>query len=316
MIYDLAIIGGGPAGVSAGVYASRKRLRTIFITDVFEGQSVTSSEIQNWIGEIAISGAELAAKMKNHLLAYKDNMVDIAEGNRVSKVEKGVSEDGKTLFTITAGTPKSPVVYQAKTIIISTGSHRRKLEAVGADVFDGKGVVYCATCDAPLFADLDVCVVGGGNAAFETALQLMAYAKSVKLINRSNDFRADPITVQKICENPKFDIIRNATITEVKGEKFVSGITYLDSVENKSHDLAVQGVFVEIGLLPNSDFVKDVVNVNKYGQIEIDPLTAKTSCEGIWAAGDCTNLLYHQNNIAAGYGITALEDVYLYLHSK
>ncbi len=312
MIYELAIIGGGPAGVSAAIYASRKRLRTVLVTESFDGQSVVSPEIQNWIGDIAISGQDLVTKMKNHLLAYKDNIVDIAEGSRVSKLEKGVDENGKTLFTITAGSQ----VYQAKTIIISTGSHRRKIEAIGSDTFDGKGVVYCATCDGPLFADQDVCVVGAGNAAFETAMQLLAYCKSVTLFNRGDQYRADPITVQKACANEKFNVVKNAEIKEIKGNKFVSSVIYTDKVTNKDIELPVTGVFVEIGLLPNTDFLKGVVELNSFGQIKIDARTAKTSTEGIWAAGDCTDLLYHQNNIAAGFGITALEDVFFNLHSK
>ncbi len=317
MIYELAIIGGGPAGVSAGVYASRKRLKTVFITDNFEGQSTVSPEIQNWIGDIAISGADLSNKLKAHLVAYKDNIVDIEDGMRVTEITKTEEEiDGKmrTVFTITAGTDDKAKTFKSKTIILSTGSHRRKLAALGADKFEGKGVVYCATCDGPLFSGQDVCVVGAGNAAFETAMQLLAYAKSVTLFNRGDGFRADPITVQKACENDKFTVIKNAEITEVKGEKFVSSVMYKNSIDNKMYELPTKGVFVEIGLLPNTEFLKGLLDLNDFGQIKIDPKTSQTSCKGIWAAGDCTDLLYHQNNIAAGYGIIALEDVFFNLH--
>ncbi len=308
MIYDLAIIGGGPAGVSAGVYASRKRLKTVFITDHFEGQSAVSEGIENWIGEIKISGADLVKKMHAHLLAYSEGIVDIKEGARCDAIIK--KEDGT--FDVKAGA----TTYTTRAILISTGSHRRKLEAKGAYEFENKGVVYCASCDGPLFADQDVVVAGGGNAAFETVAQLLAYCKSVTLINRSNNFRADPVTIEKLSNNPKLTIIKNAVIEEVKGGKFVNGVTYKDTATGTLHNLSVTGVFVEIGLIPNTDFLKGVVDINSYGHVVVDPRTQMTSVPGIWAAGDCTDGLYHQNNIAAGEGVKALEDIYTHLHTK
>ena len=311
MIYDLAIIGGGPAGVSAGVYASRKRLKTVFITDNFDGQSAVSSDVQNWIGEVSISGQDLVKKLRTHLLAYSEGIVDIKEGERAEIVVKK-EEGGISFFEIKTANN----TYQAKTILISSGSHRRKLDVSGSAQYENKGVVYCASCDGPLFADQDVVVVGGGNAAFETCAQLLAYCKSVTLINRSENFRADPVTVTKLSSNPKFKIITNAVSKEIKGGKFVTSFVYTDTKTNEDKEIPVTGIFVEIGLIPNTDFLKDVVEINSYGQVVVDQKTQQTKTSGIWAAGDCTDSLYHQNNIAAGEGVKALEDIYTHLHTK
>lgn len=309
MLYDLAILGGGPAGVAAGVYASRKRLKTVFITKDFLGQSSVSDGIENWIGTVKISGADLSKNLEAHLRAYAGNIVDIKEGVGVKNVEK-VSDNTFKVVT-DAGD------FLTKTVLVTTGSHRRKLEGVkGADVFEHKGLTYCATCDGPLFADQDVVVIGGGNAAFESAAQLLAYCKSVTLLNRSEVFRADPVTVEKLRANPKMKIVTNAVPTEVTGEKFVSGMTYKDAKTGKIVSLAVSGIFVEIGSLPTTFFVKDVAKLNEYGNIIVDPRTQRSSTDGIWAAGDCTDGLYHQNNIAAGDAVKALEDIYGYLHAK
>ncbi len=308
MIYDLAIIGGGPAGVSAGVYASRKRLKTVYITDNFEGQSTVSEGIENWIGDIKIPGIELSKKLKNHLLAYADGIIDIKEGERGESVVK--KEDG--VFEVKTASAS----YEARAVLVCTGSHRRKLEAAGATKFENKGVVYCASCDGPLFSGMDVVVAGGGNAAFETVAQLLAYCLSVTLINRGDSFRADPVTIEKLSANPKLTIIKNAIIKEIKGNKFVDSIVYTDMVTKTDIVLPTKGVFVEIGLIPNTDFLKGSLDINDYGQILVDPRTQMTSTAGIWAAGDCTDGLYHQNNIAAGEGVKALEDIYMHLHTK
>jgi len=306
-MYDLAILGGGPAGVSAGVYASRKRLKTIFITKEWGGQSIVSEGIQNWIGTVNISGADLANSLKKHLEAYAEDVVEIKDGQSVISISKA---DGG--FSIKTDNGE----YKAKTILITTGSHRRKLQVPGAEEFENKGITYCASCDGPLFANKDVAVIGGGNAAFETSAQLLAYTKSVTLLNRSADFRADPVTVKKVLANPKMKAIMNAELVEIKGDKFVKSIVYKDATSGENAEFPTEGIFVEIGLLPSTDFAKDIVELNKYGQIMIDPLTQKTKTEGIWAAGDSTNVLYHQNNIAAGDAVRALEDIYLNIHAK
>jgi alkyl hydroperoxide reductase subunit F len=304
MTYDLAIIGGGPAGVAAGVYAARKQLKTAFITKDFSNQSSVSENIQNWIGTVSVSGLDLASNLKSHLEAYKGEFIDIQEGEWV----KSVSKNG-TAFTVT--TDKGE--YEAKAVLITAGSQRRKLAVPGAETFDNKGLTYCASCDGPLFAGMDVVVVGGGNAAFETAAQLLAYCKSVTLLARS-EYKADPITVKKTLMKPNFKGIEHVSVLEVKGDKFVNGIVYKVDSDAASVELPTKGIFVEIGLIPSTDIVKGLVSMNAFGQILVDPRNQRASVPGIWAAGDCTDGLYHQNNIAAGDAVKALEDIYLYLH--
>ena len=306
-MYDLAIIGGGPAGVAAGVYASRKRLKTVFITKDFGGQSSVSEEIQNWVGTTKISGLDLAKNLKDHLFAYAADIVDIKEGETCENITK--SESGFTVKTKKGS-------YETKTILITTGSHRRKLTVPGAEEFENKGITYCASCDGPLFADQDVAIVGGGNAAFDSAAQLLAYCKSVTLLNRSDDFRADPATVKKVLSNPKMHAVTNAELVKIVGNKFVTGLTYKNSESGEMKDLAVTGIFAEIGSLPTTEFAKSILKLDEYNRVVVDPRTQMTSCEGIWAAGDCTDGMYHQNNIAAGDAVKALENLYLHLHAK
>ena len=307
-MYDLAIIGGGPAGVAAGVYASRKKLKTIFITDSFGGQSIVSDSIENWIGTPVISGAQLAKDLETHLRKYAEDIVDIKDSERAEKISKESDSSSEKYFSVTTNKDS----YNAKTVLITTGSHRRKLDVPGADKFEHKGVTYCATCDGPMFTGQDVVVVGGGNAGFESAAQLLAYAKSVTLLHRSESFRADPITVEAVLKDPKMTALTNTTPTEVHGETFVSGISYKD-VDGSVHKLDTGGIFVEIGAVPTTSYAQDVVDLNDSHHVIIDPWTQRTSELGIWAAGDCTNGVYHQNNIAAGDAVKALEDIYKYL---
>ncbi|HYC83126.1 MAG TPA: FAD-dependent oxidoreductase [Candidatus Paceibacterota bacterium] len=304
MLYDVIIIGGGPAAVAGGVYAARKRLKTLFVAGEWGGQSIVSDDIQNWIGTPSISGADLAKSLKTHLETYKSDIVDIKE-DWVQQVEK--TPEG---FKVTAAKGE----YLGKTVLVATGASRRKLEAPGALQFDQKGLTYCATCDGPLFADRDVAVIGGGNAGFETAAQLLAYCKSVTLLHRNPEFKADAVTVEKLLKNPKFRALRNVDIVEIKGDKFVSGLTYKDKDSGENHELPVEGIFVEVGNIPATDFVKDLVQLNQNRSIIVDGKSQRTSLLGIWAAGDCTDALYHQNNIAAGDAIKALEDIYAHLH--
>lgn len=307
MIYDLAILGGGPAGVAAGVYAARKQLKTVFITKDWNGQSSVSEGIENWIGTVKIPGPELSENLKKHLMAYAGNIVDIHEGEGVTKVEKK-----ENIFLVTT----SKGSYEARSVLVTTGSHRRKLNVPGADRLEHKGLTYCASCDGPLFADQDVVVVGGGNAAFESAAQLLAYCKSVTIVNRSEKFRADPVTIEMISKNPKLTILRNAVPKEVKGENFVNAFVYNDLQSGKDIELAVTGIFIEIGSIPTTDFVKDVVKLDEYNRIIVDPRNQRASTPGVWAAGDCTDGLYHQNNIAAGDAVKALEDIYIFLKTQ
>ena len=305
-MYDLIIVGGGPAGASAAVYAARKRLKTLMICEEWGGQSTVSSDIQNWIGTPSISGTALATALKTHVESSKGDSLEVVSPDHVESVT--TDELSVTIKT------KKGNSYQSKTLLITTGSQRRKLDIPGAKEYDQKGLTYCATCDGPLFADQDVAVVGGGNAAFETALQLLAYCKTVTLLNRGETFRADEITVSAAMAHANMRIIKNAEPTAVRGEQFVTGLSYKDSISQKEETLAVTGIFVEIGLLPNTDWLGAAVSLTPIKQVIVDPKTQRTSHPRIWAAGDCTDGIYHQNNIAAGDAVKALEDIYMATH--
>lgn len=323
MIYDLIIIGGGPAGAAAAVYASRKRLKTLFITPEWGGQSVVSEQIFNWIGTPSISGNELAENFKKHVMANVGEDLQVKDGHKVINIssldktqddlEKSEGSKKENNFLVKTDANEE---FETKTILIASGSGRRQLTAKNADKLEHKGLTYCASCDGPLFSDMDVAVIGGGNAGFETAAQLLAYCKSVILLNRSDSFRADKITVEKVLKNPKMSAIKNAKILEIRGEKFVEGLVYIDVKTGEVKELKVAGIFVEVGQIPNTDFAKEVVPLDEIGRIKIDARNQKTEISGIWAAGDCTNVLYHQNNIAAGDAVRALEDIYLYIHTR
>lgn len=302
---DLIIIGGGPAGVAAGVYAARKRLKTVLIAEEIGGQSTVSDGIENWIGTVNIKGEDLKKSFKAHLAAYKGDIVEVMEGDRVESLAK--TEGG---FIATTRDGKE---YSARAVLLASGASRKKLLVPGADLFENKGVTYCASCDGPVFAGQDVAVVGGGNAGLETAAQLLAYANSVTLIHRHASFKGEAITVEKILSRPNFKAIMNAEPTEVIGEKFVKGLTVKDRATGEEQTLPVSGVFVEVGVIPNTDFAKDLVGLDPVGHVVTNARDQHTSCEGIWAAGDCTDELYHQNNIAAGDAVKALEDIYQWL---
>jgi len=305
MTYDLVIIGGGPAGVSAGIYAARKRLKTLFIAESIGGQSVESMGVENWIGTLNISGVNLGKALENHLRTVSTDVVDIHLNEWVQKIEKNGDN-----FSITTKEGK----YETKTVFLATGSTRRKLDILGAKEFENKGITYCASCDGPLFTGQDVVVIGGGNAGLESSAQLLAYAKSVTLLNRSSMIKADPATLEKIHAHQNMKIIMNATPIEIKGQDFVSSIVYEDENKNKI-DLPTTGIFVEIGLVPSTNLVEGLIELNQIKQIPVDPKNQRTKISEIWAAGDCTDGLYHQNNIAAGDAVKALEDIYLYLHA-
>ena len=323
-MYDLAILGGGPAGVAAGVYAARKRLKTIFIAETVGGQSTDSLEIQNWIGTEKISGVELGKSLERHLRAYAGDMVDIALGKRVEKLpttEAG-NTPSATIEKIDGGFAlHSPAEYQARAMLIATGGSRRKLAVPGAKEFEHKGLTYCASCDGPLFAGQDVVVVGGGNAGFESAAQLLAYCKSVSLIHRGADFtKADATTVASVMAHPNMRVYTNSEPVEVKGNTFVSSVVIKNNQTNETTELPVAGIFVEIGAVPNTTFLPPLIELDVQGRVAVDPATqrvrsAGVEVPGLWAAGDVTDGRFHQNNIAAGDAVKALEDIYLYLKS-
>jgi NADH-dependent peroxiredoxin subunit F len=305
---DLIIIGGGPAGVAAAVYAARKRLKTVLVTEDIGGQSVVSDGIENWIGAPKIHGMELAKLFREHLEAVRGDIVELALHERVVSLEK--TSEGFLAKT------KTGKEFSAKATLVVSGAGRRKLAVPGAEKFENKGVTYCASCDGPLFSGQDVAVVGGGNAGFETALQLLAYAKSVTLIHRHKELKADPITVEKVRAHEHMHVILHAEPTKVVGEQFVTGLKYTDKDSGEGKEISVTGIFVEAGVLPNTGFVEGLVELDSVKRIKINPRDQRTSVEGIWSAGDCTDELYHQNNIAAGDGVKALEDIYLWLKKQ
>jgi alkyl hydroperoxide reductase subunit F len=288
------------------VYAARKQIKTALVAAEFGGQSNVSEDIQNWIGTPHISGMQLAKDLENHVREYAGDVVEILKGAFVEKIEK----DGEIIKTIL----KDGKILESKSLLITVGSARRKLDAKNADIFEHKGLTYCASCDGPMFSGMPVAVIGGGNAAFESAAQLSAYCEKVYLINRSANFKADEITVESANKNPKIEIITNAIISEIIGEQFVSGLKYTQDGTEK--ELSVKGIFVEIGQIPNTTLAEGIVERDSYNKIIIDHKRMRTSVDGIWAAGDCTDVLYHQNNIAAGDAVKALEDIYQWLQLK
>lgn len=307
-MYDLIIIGGGPAGAAAAVYAARKQLKTAMVLEEWGGQSGVSSEIQNWIGTPAISGADLADSLKKHVLKHVGEYLTV-----ISPVSATAIAPADSSVTITLSNGNA---LESRSVLVASGAQRRKLTVPGAAEYDQKGLTYCASCDGPIFAGQDVVVIGGGNAAFESALQLLAYCKTVTIINRTDNFRADEISVAAAKAHENMRILTCAETTEVVGDKFVTGIKYKDLKTNEEKLLPVAGIFVEIGLIPNSEWLGTAVEMSPAKQIKVDSRTQRTSHPRIWAAGDITDGIYHQNNIAAGDAIKALEDIYMFVRKN
>ena len=306
MLYDILIIGGGPAGVSGGIYAARKKMRAVLVTDAFGGQSFVSDDIQNWIGEISISGYDLAKKMEAHLRAQEG--IEVREGEEIVSVKKAGG-------TFIAETSKGAVI-EAKTILLTSGSKRKKLGVPGEKELESKGVFYCSICDAPIMKDKTAAVVGGGNSALEAVVDLIPYAKKIYLLHRRDELKGDAVTQDKIKKSDKVEIIWNAETKEIVGEKTVKGIVYEDMKTKEKRTLDVEGVFVEIGSVPSSHIIEGLVEKNKGGEEIVDHKTQRTSCEGVWAAGDVSDVLYKQNNISSGDAVKAVLNIHEYLHKK
>jgi alkyl hydroperoxide reductase subunit F len=299
-MYDLIIVGGGPAGVSAGIYAARKKINALLIAESFGGQSVVSMDIQNWIGTPSISGYDLAKALETHLRAVDG--IELMEGERVEKIEK--IDGGFKIST------KNGKTFETRFILLAAGSRRRRLGIPGEDKYDGKGVVFCSTCDAPIFKDKEVAVVGGGNAGIEAVVDLFPYAKKIYLVVRSDAPKGDPVTLEKVTSHENVEIITQADTQEIFGDKFVTGMKYSDRKDGQTKELKVDGVFVEIGSIPNSDLLKGLVNINERGEVVVDHKTEQSSDPGIWAVGDVSDVLYKQNNISAGDAIKAVLNIY------
>ncbi len=314
-LYDVIIVGGGPAGVSAGVYCARKELKTLLIAENFNNQSVVSGDIQNWIGEKHISGVDLAKKLEDHLMDYQ-NFVTIKTQDKALEVNSAPCLSDGRICDFEVKTIKNEV-FKSKSLIICSGARRRRMEVPGEDQFDGKGIAFCSTCDAPTFRDKTVAVIGGGNAGLEAIHDLFQFVKEVYLLEFSNSLAGDPMRVDEIKKNPKLkEILLNTQVTEVIGDKLVTGLKYKDNDSGQEKTLEVQGIFVEIGSVPNSEMVKDLVQLDEHKQIIVNFAHCRTSHPGVFAAGDVTNDPYKQNNIASGDGVRAALACYAYLQGK
>ncbi len=294
-MFDLIVIGGGPAGITAGIYAARKKLKTLVLAKNFVGQTGLTGSIENWPGEKQISGLELMAKFTAHLKEYD---VAIKQGEVISL------RKADNFFVATKDEE-----FAAAAVIVATGRKQRSLNVDGEQEFVGKGVVYCATCDAPLFGGKRVVVAGGGNAGFESAIEVADYAKEVFLFEAGASFIADEVLREK-AQARGVKIFTNRKITQIKGDKFLKAISFEDSGEKK--EMEVDGLFVQIGSIPAADFAKDLVDLNEAGEIKIDSNTAAKTA-GLFAAGDVTNIKYKQVVIAAGEGAKAALSAYDYL---
>jgi NADH-dependent peroxiredoxin subunit F len=305
-MYDVIIIGGGPAGVAAGIYAARKQMKTLFITKDFNSQSIVSASIENWIGTVSIAGWEFGQALEKHLRAQAG--IEIKTGVKVSEITEIAGG-----YVI--GTDKGEH-YESQTIIIASGGRHRHLNVPGEDKLEGKGVSYCSTCDAPFFRDKKVAVVGGGNAGLEAVEDLLPYASEIILLVRSEELKGDQITRDRILASSKVSILHQTFVEEIFGENNVSGISVKNSKTGEVKNVYLDGVFVEIGMVPNTEFVKGLLDLNERGEIIIDHRTRATSRPGIFAAGDATDALYKQNNISAGDGVAAALSAYDYVRKE
>lgn len=299
-MYDLIIIGGGPAGVAASVYAARKRIKSAIITTDFGGQSVNSAVIENFIGFKSISGIDFSRVLEEHVRAQEH--IDIFAGKRVEEIG---SIEGGYRVRVNGGE-----TYDTKFILYTLGSSYKRLGIPGEKEYEGKGVFYCSICDAPLMKGKDVVIIGGGNSGLEAALDLVPYAKTITLLNRSDILKGDAVYQEKIARYSHITIRKNVMPIAFEGEQFLSKVRVRDIQSGAEELLEVGGAFVAIGYEPNTALVKDLVTLNERGQIVVDQKTMQTSRAGIWAAGDCTDGLYHQINTAAGDAVKAVLNVY------
>ncbi|MBI4709439.1 MAG: FAD-dependent oxidoreductase [Candidatus Portnoybacteria bacterium] len=306
MIYDSIILGAGPAGLSAAVYAKRLKLKIFVLSRDVGGQAIEAYKIDNYLGMPGVLGVELVEKFSQHV---KNLGVEIKEGIK----EISILPSSQNSFGVKTNSGE----FETKSIIIATGKGYRHLDVLGAEKFEGKGISYCTTCDAPLFSGKIVAVVGAGDAGQDAACQLKEYASKVYLINKYDNLRGDDQRIQdEIRNSEKIELINNAKVAEVKGDKFVSSLVYQSFKNNEQKEIAIQGIFVEIGSVPNSDFLRNLVDLNEKGEIIIDHKTGATSKPGIFAAGDVTDVPEKQIIIAAGDGAKAALAAYQYLKSK
>ena len=299
-MYDLMVIGGGPAGLAAGVYAARKQLKTLLLSGDTGGQINTTLGIENYLGYQFIEGPELINKFLTQVEQFP---IDQKIGDKIRQLKKikngfeAITEDGDK--------------YQSKAVVFATGKKPRKLNVPGETELTGRGVSYCAICDGPVFAGQKVAVVGGGNSALEAVLDLLKIARHVNLVSMT-PLTGDPVLSNQLKGAKKLTVFLEHETTEVKGKELVEGITIKDLKSGKEKELEVGGVFIEIGLVPNSDAVKGLVKLNKSGEIIVTPRN-ETSVAGLYAAGDVTDVPEKQIIVAAGEGAKAALQAHRYL---
>ena len=305
MIYDLIIIGGSSAATPAAIYAARRNLKFKLITKDFGGELATSGEIGNWPGIVSTSGIALAQQFREHLGALK---VEIDEGVEVEKIAK--QADGG--FLVSAKEPAG-TSYQAKTVIVATGAHPKELNIPGEKEYRTKGVSYCTVCDGPIFAGKTCATIGGGNSALESALMLADICSKVYVINKNAQFKGEQVLIDNLKAKKNVEIIFNAKTTDIFGDEFATGLRYSDVTRDMLHELRADGIFVHIGMIPNSSIVSDDVAKDQFGYIKVNA-NCETSVPGLFAAGDVTDVPFKQNPIAAGQGTIALLSAVGYLN--
>jgi alkyl hydroperoxide reductase subunit F len=301
IFWDLIIVGGGPAGLNAGLYAKRKGLEVGIITDEIGGQLHNTTDVDNYLGFTKIQGKDLSNEFLNHLNNLE---VPILNSVRVKEIKKNEYD-----FTLHISDGK---IIRSKTVLVATGGSPRKLNIPGEKEFSNIGVSYCTTCDAPFFKDKHVLVAGGGNSAVEAIIDLKAWASKITVIYRSL-WRADQILLDKLKDIKNLTIHLNTQILEVIGDKKMKGVKVLDKLKNEEYIVEADGLFIEIGTIPNSNIVKDLVNMNESGEIVVDD-NLMTSIEGLFAAGDVTTTKEKQIIISASEGARAALAITKYLN--
>jgi len=301
VLYDLLILGGGPAAMTAAIYAARKMLKVAVITRVFGGQLLETSDVENWIGYQQINAKDLTSKFEEHVKSFD---LPVAMGEAVARVEK---ED--EAFKVTTEQGK---IYKAWTVLLATGKHHRSLGVPGEKELLGRGVAYCATCDAPFYKKKRVVIAGGGNSAFTTAFDLMKVEAAITMISFSKGWQADAELRKRIESYEKARLLDNHEIVRIEGKAKVEAVRAKDRKTGAEQTIACDGIFVEIGLISNTAMVKDLVALNPQGEVEVD-CSCRTAVPGFFAAGDVTTVPYKQIVIAAGEGSKAALAAYDYL---
>lgn len=298
---DLIIIGAGSAGLSAAIYAARKKLNTIILTKKIGGQSLLANKIENYPGIKSISGVDLISLMREQI---KDYGIKIMTGLEIKQIKQSGNK-------FAARTSKN--LYQAKTVLITSGKMPRRLNVPGEKELEGKGISFCSICDAPLYKGRDVAVIGSSDAGLEAALDLIKYANKIYVLGLTTRLLGDKSTQEKLRASNKVTFILNAVTKEIKGKKFVEQLVYEDRKTGENYSLKVSGVFAAIGSVPSTDFVENLLRLNDKKEIIIDLEANATNIPGIFAAGDVTNIPFKQCVIAAGEGAKAALNVYSYL---